>query len=343
MSASGPEHLGVGTLDPAHASGDVAAVRRHAATFGARPGYPTFGDRVRGFVRTYGWRAYALPVLTVVTVVALATAGGGKRVDTAARTSHHPTVAASAPPVAAPDIALKSDAPGGNVDDQALSGAALPAGAPYTTAGAGTFQVIRGSGPVVGTGPLHRYTVEVENGITGIDIAEYAALVQRVLSDQRSWSGHGVSLQRVDSGSVDFRVTLTSAMTVRALCGYDIPVETSCFAMTDPTTGATINRVVLNDARWVRGSAAYVGDVAAYRVYMINHEDGHALGHEHAHDCLPGGLAPVMMQQTIGLRSAVSHKLCAANPWPYPPGVDGTPGTEAPDTPQNNEFGLKND
>ena len=40
-----------------------------------------------------------------------------------------------------------------------------------------------------------------------------------------------------------------------------------------------MNRVVLNDARWVRGDAAYVGDLDAYRIYMINHEDGHALGH----------------------------------------------------------------
>ena len=37
-------------------------------------------------------------------------------------------------------------------------------------------------------------------------------------------------LQRVDSGPVDFHVTLTSSMTVRNFCGYDIPIETSCYA-----------------------------------------------------------------------------------------------------------------
>ena len=100
-----------------------------------------------------------------------------------------------------------------------------------------------------------------------------------------------------------------------------------------------VNRVVLNDARWVRGDAAYVGDLAAYRIYMINHEDGHALGHEHAHECLPGGLAPVMMQQTFGLRSAATGKLCQANPWPYPPGATGAPGAEQRRTPpQNDEY-----
>ena len=43
-----------------------------------------------------------------------------------------------------------------------------------------------------------------------------------------------------------------------------------------------MNRVVLNDSRWVRGDAAYIGDLAEYRIYMINHETGHALGHLHA-------------------------------------------------------------
>jgi hypothetical protein len=97
---------------------------------------------------------------------------------------------------------------------------------------------------------------------------------------------------------------------------------------------------VFNDSRWVRGAATYVGDLHAYRIYMINHEDGHALGHQHAHQCLPGGLAPVMMQQTFGLKSAANGQNCGANPWPYPPGVKGAPGAEQPDTAANNEFNL---
>ena len=83
-----------------------------------------------------------------------------------------------------------------------------------------------------------------------------------------------------------------------------------------------------------------MGDLNAYRIYMINHEDGHALGHQHAHQCLPGGLAPAMMQQTFGLRSAATGQLCEANPWPYPPGAKGAPGAEQPDTAQNDEYGI---
>jgi hypothetical protein len=218
--------------------------------------------------------------------------------------------------------------------------------------GTGPFRVIKGSGPVVGrTGPsaqLFRYDVEIENGITGVDAASFAATVQRVLSDPRSWAGHSwqgrqVALQRVDRGPVNFHVSLTTPLTTRQYCGYDVKVETSCYAQAGRDAGVDVNRVVLNLSRWVRGAAAYPRDLDTYRIYMINHEDGHALGHEHAHQCLPDGMAPVMLQQTLGLRSAVTQRECTANPWPYPRGVAGTPGAEQADTEQNSEIALASD
>ena len=291
----------------------------------------------RDFAGRYGWRAYALPVLVVITVVALLTGnqGGTARhdaLDPPARTT------SGAPPQAAPSITLKNDAAHGRVNNAVLKAAALPAGPTYTSRGTGAFRVLSGSSPVVGSGQLYRYTIEVENGVTGIDLNQFQHLVVHTLADRRSWSGHGVSVQRVDSGPVDFHISLVSAITTRALCGYAIRVETSCFVPAGNTS--SVNRVVFDVARWVRGAAAYVGDLAAYRVYMINHEDGHAMGHQHAHQCLPGGLAPVMMQQTFGLRSAQTGQLCEANPWPFPTGAKGAPGAEQPDTPANDEYGL---
>jgi hypothetical protein len=300
-------------------------------------------DAWRDFAHRYGWRAYALPVLTVVTVVALmtthevaTTSGSTGAADRGAAANGNGVT----PPVASGSIPLKNDDPStsGDVNQTVLKSAALPPGAPYTTRGTGTFRMLKGTSPKVGTGHLYRYSIEVENGITGVDLTEFQHLVVQTLSDPRSWSGHGVAVQRVDSGPIDFRVSLTSSLTVRKYCGYSIKVETSCYAAAGGPDN--VNRVIFNVARWVRGSTAYVGDLAAYRVYMINHEDGHAMGHRHAHQCLPGGLAPVMMQQTFGLRSATSGKMCGANPWPYPPGAAGVPGAEQADTPQNDEYGL---
>jgi hypothetical protein len=288
---------------------------------------------IRTFVDRYGWRAYALPILTVVTLVVLFTATApshraGTQAPVPSPVGHPP----SPGPVTtgSGSSVLKSDQGGAHIQNEALASDALPAGPAYTVQGDGTFRVLPGTTPVVGRGTLHRYTVDVENGVTGVDLGAFARLVDRVLDDPRSWTGHhsGIALQRVDSGPADFHITLTSSMTVRSLCGYELRIETSCWA---PDKG---DRVVENVARWVRGDVNYIGDLYAYHQYMINHESGHALGHEHSHVCLSNGLAPVMMQQTIGLKS-VSGKICQANPWPYPPGATNAPGAEAPDTPQN--------
>ena len=358
---SKPTHVGAdGAPDDGSSARDTASDVRYArrpASFGG--GGPRFGDSVREFIRRYGWRAYALPILVIVTVVALFTttsstpkpaADPGPLSGPAGHPALTPTTTPSqtaavsgSPPVAPSSIPLKSDDATGSshVNMHQLTNAKLPAGASFTKRGDGTFKVVPGTSPIAGkTGDLYRYDIEVERGITGVDVNQFAAMVQRTLADPRSWSGHGVRVKRVDSGTIDFHVSLTTSMTVRKFCGYTIPVETSCYATAYSAPGVSVDRVVLNDARWVRGAATYVGDLHLYRLYMINHEDGHALGHEHAHQCLPDGLAPVMMQQTFGLKSATTGQYCAANPWPYPPGVKGTPGAEQPDTAQNNEYYL---
>jgi hypothetical protein len=339
--ADQPRH-GAATLRPPDRSGreyDLSSTRWTFEESDDERRQRTLGDAVRGFVDRYGWRAYALPVLAIVTVAALMTTAqpthktaAPPRHGRAAGGSHAPSTG-GAPPTAAGSGALKTDHAGVNSENQALASDALPGGPAYTLKGDGTYRVLSGHGSVIGSGTVHHYTVDVENGVAGIDTKAFSHLVDSTLDDSRSWTGNhrGVALQRVDSsytGAVDFHVTLTSAMTVRALCGFEQQIETSCWS---PDHGS---RVVLNVARWVRGTAAYIADLAAYHVYMINHETGHALGHMHSHACLADGAAPVMMQQTIGLKS-VTGQICEANPWPYPPGAKDAPGPESADTPQN--------
>lgn len=60
------------------------------------------------------------------------------------------------------------------------------------------------------------------------------------------------------------------------------------------------NMIWLNADRWFHGSAASKLPLERYRQYMVSHEMGHSLGHDHA-TCTGTGPAPVMMQQTLGI------------------------------------------
>ncbi|HST67729.1 MAG TPA: DUF3152 domain-containing protein [Mycobacteriales bacterium] len=277
---------------------------------------------VRRFVRAWGWRAYALPLLTVLSVLCGIDVANGAEAGLpllGSRPSSAPPAAAAPPATAAPSSPAAPPKPtstgifvddGGTGTARPLPPTALPGGAAFTTKGTGRFTVLPGTSKVYGTGPLHRFTIESEGGVKD-DTAAFAAAVEKTLSDPRSWGNRGrAAFQRVDSGTVDFRVSLTASLTVRKLCGYDLPYETSCY-------NGEQARVVINDARWVRGAVAYAGNLAAYRLYVINHEVGHALGNNHVQCPKKGALAPIMMQQTLGI-STPGVGACKPNPWPYP-------------------------
>lgn len=176
-----------------------------------------------------------------------------------------------------------------------------PSSKPGADAPTGRLVAAPGRSRVVGSGPVRRFVVEVEEGLP-VAPSSFAAKVESVLFDRRSWIAGGYALQRVSSGPVAFRVVLASPGTTDRLCA---PLRTngyfSCYMD---------GRAVLNHARWSGGAPPYAGDLASYRAYMVNHEVGHALGRGHR-GCPGAGLpAPVMVQQTKGLFG------CARNPWP---------------------------
>ncbi|MGY1804775.1 DUF3152 domain-containing protein [Blastococcus sp. SYSU D00922] len=269
--------------------------------------------RLRRFVQRYGWRAYAIPLLTVATIVTL--------VDLALSSPLAPsggTGAAAPSSTAASELAPATASPpaGATTPVAPAEGDVAPTEAPatvgvesYVEQGAGSLTVVDGTSAVYGTGPLQRFIVEVEDGI-GVAGLPFAQAVEATLGDPRSWgSGGRMSFQRVGraeaaAGQFDFKVSLVSPGSMETYCpGVGTGGYTSC---------RYGNRAVINLARWATAVPDYEGDVATYRLYVVNHEVGHALGNGHQ-DCPGAGqLAPVMQQQTLGLEG------CAKNAWPYP-------------------------
>jgi hypothetical protein len=169
------------------------------------------------------------------------------------------------------------------------------------------------------------YTIEVEDGLPAELDQQFAQTVDATLADPRSWIGDGqVSFTRIDNGDPDIRISLTSELTIRTPdnCGWDIPLEASCF-------NGWMSRVLINDARWTRGAMSYNGDLTAYRAYAVNHEVGHALGNKHQPCPAHGGPAPIRMQQSWSTSDndlaqldpqtvPADGNVCVANPYPFP-------------------------
>jgi Protein of unknown function (DUF3152) len=286
------------------------------------------------FISTYGWRAYTLPVLVALTAVVLyqTMTGTSARLPVSGEPGQGP------PKIGAVGTAIIDAPPRGLTQfDANLPTGMLPNGGPFTEAGEKTWRIIPGSTRTVGQGTakVFKYTVEIENGIDpamhGGDDA-FAAMVDQTLANPKSWMHNPqfafVRIDKADTGKPDFRISLSSPMTVREGCGYEFPLETSCY---NPSYGDDSQpRVFINEARWVRGAVPFQGDVGSYRQYVINHEVGHAIGYLRHEPCdKQGGLAPVMMQQTFSTSNDGAAKFdpewvkpdgktCQFNPWPYP-------------------------
>jgi hypothetical protein len=266
--------------------------------------------RFRRFVHRYGWRAYAVPVLAVVTVVTLADLALSSPGDPSSAGSTAATSASVASSTAAaPESVVPGPSESADIDAGPTASPATLTAEDYVEKGQGGVSVVDGTSGVLGTGPLRRFAVEIENGVD-VDAQAFAHAVETTLGDSRSW-GHGgkMSFQRVGraavaAGDYDFKVSLISPGNMERYCpGVGTGGYTSC---------RYGDRAVINLARWATAVPHYDGDIATYRDYVINHEVGHVLGHGHVNCPGVGQPAPVMVQQTLDLQG------CEKNAWPFP-------------------------
>ncbi|MFF5566275.1 DUF3152 domain-containing protein [Streptomyces sp. NPDC012623] len=249
-------------------------------------------------------------------VLATAIVGGGAAI--ASWRGSGPTTAPDAAPATDPD---SKAGPDGETASSTASPATPEAPAPEKSpspsvsprvpeSGPGTFTTARADGDRTGSGPLRRYSVQVEDGVD-ISAADAAADIQRILAHPRGWAAHGRGSFRLVSEGADFVIRIATPATADKLClaqGLDTHRELNC---------ETTEGVVVNLRRWVEGSPTFDGPPSEYRHLIINHEVGHEIGIRRHMGCGgPGQPAPVMMQQIKGLDG------CRSNAWPYE--EDGT-------------------
>ncbi len=209
---------------------------------------------------------------------------------------------APTPPAAPTGTVAPAPAPDPTAPTAADRAAGIRSRTVDPTAG-GELDVVPGTTAAPGRGEVRTVRVEVERGLP-VDGARFAAFVLATLNDDRGWGHDGAMTFARTDGDAPIVVVLASPGTSAQLCG-------------DLRTHGTLScrngsRVVLTFHRWVNATDEYADNITGYRQYVVNHEVGHALGHGHERCPGPGRPAPVMQQQTLGLKG------CAQNSWPYP-------------------------
>jgi hypothetical protein len=168
--------------------------------------------------------------------------------------------------------------------------------------GTGKLVTVKGASSAPAKGKLRTVRISVEGGLPA-DGEAFARFVLRTLNDPRSWTRDGYTFARTD-GEADTVVVLASPQTSAKMCR---PLQTN-----GTLSCRNGQKVIFTWYRWVNGQEDFGGDLTLYRQYLVNHEVGHFLGHGHQTCPGTGKLAPVMMQQTKGV------KPCKPNAWPYP-------------------------
>lgn len=119
----------------------------------------------------------------------------------------------------------------------------------------------------------------------------FTDLLQIYLADPDGWGGKGYAFEYDPKAPLVIR--LSSPRTIQKECG--LPKGLSCAVLGG-------KKMWLNSDRWLKGARASQLSLDSYRQYMVSHEMGHILGHEHEKCPGKGEASPIMIQQTLGLK-----------------------------------------
>jgi len=160
---------------------------------------------------------------------------------------------------------------------------------------------LSGSVPAPSLGAQREFTYSIgSRGAVEEEMASFAHKIAAIYADPRGWSlGGSVAFRAVTHGG-DFTVWLATPDAMPSF-GED------CSPQWDCRSG---RNVIINEARWEKGSPKWPGALDDYRTMIVNHETGHWLGLDHATCPARGAPAPIMMQQSRGVDP------CLPNPWP---------------------------
>ena len=142
---------------------------------------------------------------------------------------------------------------------------------------------------------MKTYKLVVDPDVQGIDLSGLPEAMYSYLNDPRGWQKYGYSFEPVTHNE-DILIRMSSPQTLDKLIGDR---ALSCAEV----GGHLVN---LNIYRWLYGSPASKLSLHAYRQYMVSHEIGHILGHQHV-STPQNGLAPIMIQQTLGIGNCIPN------------------------------------
>jgi len=117
------------------------------------------------------------------------------------------------------------------------------------------------------------------------------------LNDPDGWASEGYFFEPV-SMNQDVLIRLSTNNTVSKECGFS--KKLSCAEIGGKT-------IWINADRWFHGAPKSRLPLGQYRQYLVSHEMGHILGHDHETCPCKGCRAPIMMQQTLGIGECVPN------------------------------------